>query len=224
MLRLYNHSHPAPSRLTLLLPHTSPILAPLHQPTLSPALTLLYPYHPLVLSHLSRSYLLPISASPQLWTILDRARARHLPEKLAHGGLDGVEVAADWSVPAPSSSSSATYPGGAIIGVLVRKPTGGVKGISRALAALTPAPNGIGLGVRPVDDLVSVNPINAPGAGTGPAVVKPATTHVDLDLPFNLSLTDEQKRRRGEVPLPYAHEGEGVGIEFGEDEDDDDED
>lgn len=210
---------PAPSRLTLLLPHTSAILAPLHQPTLSPALTLLYPYHPLVLSHLSRSYLLPITPSPQLWTILDRARSRHLPEKLAYGGLDGVEVASDWSAASSPSSTSTT---GAIVGVLVRKPTGGVKGISRALAALTPSPNGPGMVVGPVDDLVSVNPINAPGAG--PAVVKPATTHVDLDLPFNLSLTDEQKRRRGEVPLPYAHEGEGVGIEFGEDEDDDDED
>jgi elongator complex protein 5 len=200
----------------LLLPHTCPILAPLHQPTLSPALTLLYPYHPLVLSHLSRSYLVPVTPSPQLWTILDRARQRHLPEKLAYGGLDGVEVASDWS--APTSSANA----GAIVGVLVRKATGGVKGISRALASVTPRSNGTGLAVGPVDELVSVNPINAPGAGL--AVVKPATTHVDLDLPFNLSLTDEQKRRRGEVPLPYAHEGEGVGIEFGEDEDDDEED
>lgn len=141
---------------------------------------------------------------------LDRARDRQLPEKLAYGGLDGVECLGDWS-------SS-----GGIVSILVRKATGGVKGISRSLASLSGS-YGI-LSIGPVSDLLTVNPIDAPGFSDKANDVKPATTHVDLNLPFNLSLTDEQKRRRGEVPLPYAHEGEGVGIEYGEEEDDDDED
>lgn len=121
-----------------------------------------------------------------------------------------MEVSGDWA------------PKGGVVGALIRKPTGGVKGISRALASVQSASAGLGLVIGPVSDLIATNPIDAPGAGG--AMDRPAVTHVDLDLPFNLSLTDEQKRRRGEVPLPYAHEGEGVGIEFGEEEDDDEED
>lgn len=141
---------------------------------------------------------------------LDRARDRQLPEKLAYGGLDGAECSGDWSTT------------GGIVQILIRKPTGGVKGISRSLAAIF-GTNGI-LSVGPVSDFLTVNPIDAPGFSDRASIDKPASTHIDLNLPFNLSLTDEQKRRRGEVPLPYAHEGEGVGIEFGEEEDDDDED
>lgn len=128
-----------------------------------------------------------------------------------------MEIAGDWA----SSNASTTGVTGSIVAILVRKPTGGVKGISRSLAAISPST--LGLRVGPVSDLITVNPIDAPGQG-GVESQKAAQTHVDLDLPFNLSLTDEQRRRRGEVPLPYAHEGEGVGIEFGEEDDEDEED
>ena len=132
-----------------------------------------------------------------------------------------MEVAGDWGV--SSSTTGPSNPGGSIVAVLVRKPTGGVKGISRTLAAISPSPSGNGLRVCAVSNLITVNPVDAPGQG-GAVGEKAVQTHVDLDLPFNLSLTDEQKRRRGEVPLPYAHEGEGVGIDFDEEEDEDEED
>ena len=158
-----------------------------------------------------------MEATSQFWLILDRARARQLAEKLAYGALDGVEIAGDWASSAASSSST----NGSIVAAFIRKPTGGVKGISRTLAAVSPSVTGLKVG--PVSDLITVNPIDAPNQ-TGGEGARAAQTHVDLDLPFNLSLTDEQRRRRGEVPLPYAHEGEGVGIEFGEEDDEDEED
>ena len=143
---------------------------------------------------------------------MDRARDRKLPETLGYNGFEGAEVTGDWSQK------------GAIVSVLVRKATGGTKGITRGLAALVPSDTPGRMRVADASALVNISPIIAPGAGGGP-VDKPPTTHVDLGLPFNLSLTDEQRRRRGEVPLPYAHEGEGVGIEYGDaDEEDEDED
>jgi elongator complex protein 5 len=145
-----------------------------------------------------------------------------MQEKLAFGGSEGIDVVGEW---AHTSVTVPTAKPGAVVGVTVRKPSGGVKGISRYLNAVVAEPTtkgSSGLVVVPLNQLISVNPILTP-RDNKTIGEKPLQTHVDLDLPFNLSLTDEQKRRRGEVPLPYAHEGEGVGIEFGDSEDEDDE-
>ena len=211
-----------PSRLVLLLPHTSALLNTLVPPSFSPALTLLNVVHPKVVEYLSRSYLCPVSSEPKFWMILERARERRVPESLAYKGKEGVEVG-DWTA-------------GVVVQVTVRKPTGGVKGITRTLASLssssttssgskdrTGSTGSIGdLGVGPVWDVLDPSPFAAPARDI--KVDRQAQTPGEMNLPFNLSLTDEQKRRRGQVPLPYAHEGEGVELmEFGDDEDEDDE-
>jgi elongator complex protein 5 len=170
-----------------------------------------------------------------LWQILENARARRVGEALAYNAEGEVEVMGDWAADGGAGSSSAS--GGAIIQVLVRKATGGAKGISRSLEALAqpnrptsqqtllPAKSHGGLSVVPLSSLISSNPIIAPahlppgGAGQPDADL----THDALGLPFNLSLTDEQRRRRGEVPVPYAHEGEGVELGWEEEEEDDEE-
>ena len=104
--------------------------------------------------------------------------------------------------------------------VLVRKPTGGSKGITRYLAASTRT--AAGLKTVTLSELVNTDPITGPGA----AARTMGKEEMDLDVPFNLSLTIEQRRRRAEVPLPYAHEGEGVdvgaGLDWGDEEDDED--
>jgi elongator complex protein 5 len=141
--------------------------------------------------------------------VLDRARERQIPEKLAYGGLDGIEICPDWTAT------------GCIASILVRKATGGVKGISRSLAAIRGADDRIRTG--PVSELLFVDPLHSAGLSEKNSEA-PAHTHMDLKLPFNLSLTDDQKKRRGAVPLPYAHEGEGVSLEFGDEDDDDDDD
>ena len=176
-------------------------------------MTLVHLYHRSVLAHLSKQYLLPIEPSPAFWQVIERARDRRLPETLAYGGYEGVQVIGDWSTPHSASA-------GSIVQILVRKPAGGVKGITRFLAGILSSTEN-GMVVTPVTDLVAINPIIGPSDGIVPD--RPAASHVDLDLPFNLSLTDEQKRRRGEVPLPYAHEGEGVSVDFDEDDEDDEE-
>lgn len=239
------------SRLILSLPSASSFLPALLSPTLSPALTHLHPLSPAVCTHLSRSYLARIDPSPVFWQILENAKRRRVPEDLAYRGTDGVELDGAWDAPsavASGSSSGASGSGsgagrqrargGAVVQVLVRKATGGTKGMTRSLAALAPAPStpaGLpapGLEVREVGELVRVDPLSdpnfvrAPSTGHTPGGAG-GGAHGGLDLPFNLSLTEEQKRRRGEVELPYVHEGEGgadvdVGMEW-EDEDEDDE-
>ncbi|ORY35376.1 hypothetical protein BCR39DRAFT_585018 [Naematelia encephala] len=217
-------SSKAPSRLTLLVPCTSTVLSQLLTPTLSPSLVLLHPLHPALAVHLSQSYLTPIEASPRFWQIIETAKRRGIPEQLAYEGEEGIEVIGDWTLPLPSSSSSSSSSpasssssNGAIIQVLIRKPTGGVKGIARALGGITPD-----RAVVEVSDIVEVNPLarprGAPGGGGGGTDV-----HAELELPFNLSLTDEQRRRRAEVEVPYAHEGEGAAEVLWDDEGEDDE-
>ena len=213
------HKSKPPSRLVLLLPHDSHLLETLIPPSFSPAVTMVHPLHPSVVTYLSKSYLSPITADPPFWMILEKAKERKVPEQLAFQGEEGVEVCGDWTQRGVK---------GAIVQVLVRKATGGVKGISRSLLALMPTPTGE-LAVRPIKDLSDLKPFNLPSGtegvnGTRRIEGAAPKTHSDMNLPFNLSLTDEQKRRRGQVPLPYAHEGEGVELmEYGDDEDEDDE-
>lgn len=163
---------------------------------------------------------------------------------MAFQGLEGVEVCPDWvysrAGPGPSSGS------GAVVQVLVRKSTGGVKGITRSLSALTPTPShpssstgslssaapdqSMHLSSTPISNLIPINPITTPSPSSDPYKnripnLKPPETHTDLQLPFNLSLTDDQRRKRAEVGIPYAHEGEGVGedLDWDWEEDEDDE-
>ncbi|CAD6581732.1 MAG: hypothetical protein TREMPRED_003075 [Tremellales sp. Tagirdzhanova-0007] len=202
----------APSRLVVVLPHTSSFHPQLLTPTLSSALTLLSPHHPRLLTHLSRIYMKAIepSPSPAFWQILERSRERRTGENLAWSADEGVEISIDWFEPR-----------GAIVQILIRKSTGGSKGITRILAALTRAV--VGLKTVSLSELVSTDPISGPGA-----LSRTMGNEMEIDVPFNLALTEEQRRRRAEVPLPYAHEGEGVGagagagLDWGDEEDDDD--
>ncbi|OCF30640.1 hypothetical protein I316_07688 [Kwoniella heveanensis BCC8398] len=228
-----------PSRLVLLLEPSSPFYSHLIPPTFSPTLTLLSPHPPALVEHLSKSYLSPISSfppSPNLWMILENATKRSIGAELAYRGEEGLEVDPEW-----------LGDGKGVVQVLVRKATGGIKGISRSLEALARSAstgsmgdrdqvqakgNGEGLGVIPLEEILDLNPFTTPisGAGPGPGLgtvdgQKPITSHAELDLPFNLNLTDDQKRKRAAVPLPYAHEGEGASgdLIWAEEEDEDDE-
>ncbi|WVQ82057.1 hypothetical protein IAT38_004185 [Cryptococcus sp. DSM 104549] len=199
----------APSRLVLVLP-PSPIRSHLTPPTFTPTLTLLTPNPPPLLTHLSRLYLSPISTSPSpnLWMVLENASKRSLGPELAYRGEQGLEVERDWG-----------RGGEGVVQCLVRKSTGGIKGIARSLEGVRFAPSlapgqgqGRGpLGVVPLETLVELNPLSTPVSdGTPGGSGRQATTHAELDLPFNLSLTDAQRKQREAVPLPYAHEGEGA--------------
>ena len=114
-------------------------------------------------------------------------------------------------------------PRGTIVQALVRKPTGGSKGITRSLAALVKEPGGMKR--VPLAEVVRVDPVG----GTSHAERRGGPGETTMELPFNLSLTEDQRRRRGEVPLPYAHEGEGArsvvgtGMDWADEEDEDDE-
>ncbi|WVR07373.1 hypothetical protein IAU60_004414 [Kwoniella sp. DSM 27419] len=212
----------APSRLVLLLPPSSPFHAHLIPPTFSSSLTLLTPLPPPLVEHLSRSYLSPISSvpSPNLWMILENSTKRSLGSELAYRGEQGIEVDPEW-----------LRTGQAVVQVLVRKPTGGIKGISRSLegvkvlpASETAESSGTKLDMVPLDQLLDINPFSTP-ASDAMSGERPITSHAELDLPFNLSLTEDQRRKRAEVPVPYAHEGEGASgdLIWAEEEDDDDE-
>ncbi|WVF72626.1 hypothetical protein IAT40_007444 [Kwoniella sp. CBS 6097] len=227
----------APSRLVLLLNPSTPFYSHLIPPAFSPTLTLLSPHPPELVEHLSKSYLSPISTSPSpnLWMILENATKRSIGAELAYKGEEGLEVDPEW-----------LREGKGVVQVLVRKATGGIKGISRSLEALAkPSGTGTGTGmneqggsggrgheglnVTPLEKIVDLNPFITPGPGPGSMIAstdgKPITSHAELDLPFNLSLTDDQKRKRAAVPVPYAHEGEGASgdLIWAEEEDEDDE-
>jgi elongator complex protein 5 len=145
-----------------------------------------------------------------------------------------MEITSDWAIEGTSGTSAGSSRGstaGAVVQVLVRKATGGAKGISRSLEGLSSAPETAGLhsvgspvvplSVVALETLVQVNPVSGPTTSRpGPDAAD--GTHDALGLPFNLSLTEEQRRRRGDVPIPYAHEGEGVELGWEEEEDDED--
>lgn len=224
----------APSRLNLLLPTSSALYQTLLSPTHSATLTLLHPLPPALVAHLSSQYLAPVSSSHAFWQILENARARRVGETLAYAAAGGMEFATDWSIEGISGTSAGSSRGstaGAVVQVLVRKATGGAKGISRSLEGLSFAPETAGshsvgspvvpLSVVALETLVQVNPVSGP-ATSRPGPDAADGTHDALGLPFNLSLTEEQRRRRGDVPIPYAHEGEGVELGWEEEEDDED--
>ncbi|WRT68229.1 uncharacterized protein IL334_005205 [Kwoniella shivajii] len=199
----------APSRLILLLPPSSIIHSALIPPSFNSTITLLTPHQPSLVQHLSKSYLSPISItpSPNLWMILENATKRSISSDLAYKGEEGIEADPNWL----------TNGGNAIIQVLVRKATGGIKGISRSLEAAKCSTGDIDtrseLEVIELEDIINLNPITNPTNTISPMENgdnKPIQNHSELDLPFNLSLTDDQRRKRAEVPLPYAHEGEGA--------------
>lgn len=210
----------APSRLVLLLPSHSTFLTAITPPTISPTVTILTPHPPPLLTYLSRAYLTPIEASPKYWQILETATSRRLADDLSFKGELGLEVG-------HASKGEAM-----VVQVLIRKATGGTKGMSRSLEALVSQVQERGWTVKQVSEILQVEPITQyTGAATsntnqsGPAG-QPPKTHADLDLPFNLNLTDSQKAARMGVPLPYAHEGEGAAVDLDfddEDEEDDEE-
>ena len=212
---------PAPSRLVLLLPAHSTFLASITPPTISPTITILTPHPPPLLTYLSQAYLTPIEASAKYWQILDTATSRRLADDLSFKGELGLDV----------GTQSNTTESSSIVQVLVRKATGGTKGMSRSLEALVIGEKG--WTVKSVSDVIPIEPIQHAAAKSGPGQQgntntnssAPPKTHADLDLPFNLNLTDSQKAARMGVPLPYAHEGEGaaVDLEFDDEEDEDDE-
>jgi hypothetical protein len=175
------------------------------------------------------------------------ASDRRIGERMSWLGESSI---GDWT----TSSAKSGQPSGASKGkargdeeiqgvtgvqVIMRKPTGGAKGMSRSLEGLVTTSNQFGgrvpeLSVRVLGDIMDLTPFshpvtttqtngdNRPQSTTAPSGPTPAVTHTALNLPFNLGLTDDQRRRRDRVPIPYVHEGEGVEIGWEEEEDDDD--
>ncbi|WVO15914.1 hypothetical protein L204_103579 [Cryptococcus depauperatus] len=205
-------AHKAPSRLVLLLSEGS-LLSHLISPTFSTTLTLLTPHSSALLTHLSKLYLSPISEnpSPNYWMVLENAVKRQTGKELALRGEEDVEFG--WVKGEE-----------VVIQVLVRKATGGIKGTSRSLEALTPTSLPGALVVCPLSSILDLTPFSLPQSSSVLGTTEP--THASLDLPFNLALTDKQKQKRDQVPLPYAHEGEGASgdlIWIDEEETDDEE-
>ncbi|WVQ68153.1 uncharacterized protein L199_006359 [Kwoniella botswanensis] len=195
----------APSRLILLLPPSSTIYHSLITPSFHSTLTLITPHSPHLVEHLSKSYLSPISSipSPNLWMILENTTKRSTHQDMAlKASSEKIEFDPCWT----QSLGGPT----AIVQVLVRKPTGGIKGISRSLEGLKFNDEEKEFRVVDLDQLVDLNPFSKPLTASVSGGDKTINTHSELDLPFNLSLTNEQRNKRAQVPLPYAHEGEGA--------------
>lgn len=184
-----------PGRVVLVLP-PSQFLDDIVSAAVSPSAAHLTPHSPQLVETLARTYLLT-GDEDKFFPILEAAAARRQGDALAlnHGqGGDSI-----------------------VLQVLLRKPAGGAKGITREVSGLRRA--GDRWEVVGLSDVVDT-------ALTTAAAETKSTTHADLNLPFNLSLTDQQRANRGAVPLPYAHEGEGADLSMGmdwEDEDEEDE-
>ncbi|WWC90886.1 uncharacterized protein L201_005823 [Kwoniella dendrophila CBS 6074] len=202
----------APSRLVLSLPSTSTkIHSSIIPPSFNSTLTLINSFQPKLIEHLSKSYLSPITTipTPNFWMILENSIKRNLQNDLSFKSDSTLpfEFDPNWDIKSDKS---------AILQILVRKPTGGIKGISRSLEAVklnTTTEQQIenqSLDIIPLDSLIDLNPFSKPLSNNDIGGEKQINTHSELNLPFNLSLTDDQKNKRAQVPLPYAHEGEGA--------------
>ncbi|GMK58441.1 hypothetical protein CspeluHIS016_0504730 [Cutaneotrichosporon spelunceum] len=174
------------SRFILPVPSSSPVTDDVLSASFSSSLALLTPLPPRLVQSTIDTYLLT-----------DPDRLPFLLESAADRGAADLPVLRDMETPSPD----------AVVLVLLRKATGGAKGIQRSVEGFRAHP-------VPVEDMVNFRPV---------AVTK-VTTHADLNLPFNLSLTEQQREARGAVPLPYAHEGEGADLGMGMDWSDDEED
>ena len=183
----------APGRLILSLP-SSPFAEDMLSSTLSPSLALLTPHHARAVESTSRALLIP-ATEDRFWHHVSLKQG----DALALRGSEGVDV-----------NSEDSY----VVQVLLRKATGGAKGMQRTLEGLRRQKGTTRWEVTELESVVRASPL---------ADVK-VTTHADLALPFNLSLTDRQRAERGSVPLPYAHEGEGADLGMGMDWSDDEED
>lgn len=172
--------------------------------TLSSSLALLYPHHPLAVETAARAELVPTSNESGFWSLLNTSTANGDGDSLALRAADGVEVA-------PRDHY--------VLQVLLRKATGGAKGMQRSTEAIK-CDESQRWSVVALDEIV--HPFQAVASTTAASAA--GTTHADLNLPFNLSLTDRQRAERCAVPLPYAHEGEGADLGMGMDWSDDEED
>ncbi|KAI9637244.1 uncharacterized protein MKK02DRAFT_43164 [Dioszegia hungarica] len=192
----------APSRLTLLLSPHSALYPSLLPPSFCAPLTQLQP-HPLsLLSALSTAYLAPISPDPRFTDLLTMASERRIGERMAWLGESSL---GDWSAGSGQGAGSGSGGGGvgkgkgkrmdsgdgqgvavAAVQVVVRKATGGAKGMSRSLEGLA-STSGVSvsgssltsescstststlsgtcrLAVRPLESLIDLQPFSHPAA------------------------------------------------------------
>lgn len=157
------------TRLVLAAKPTSSIFKSLLPPTFSASLALVSPLPLELVMHISKAYMLD-PLDPMFWDILHNA----IDRGQLYNYVDGEPALA----------------------ITIRKPTGGAKGTTRRIQAVSR--NFEPTAMAPMQKLATI-----------------------ADPSFDLALTDDQKRRRDAVPIPYVHEGEGV--DLGLDEEDDEE-
>lgn len=114
---IFHCSLSAPSRLTLLLPSNSTLLAHLLPPSLSPTITTLTLHPPSLISHLSHQHLIipsipgegPPGSGERFWEVLRKAGEGEVAVEMALSGEGGLEVG-HWSkVHVSSGSGSGVY-------------------------------------------------------------------------------------------------------------------
>lgn len=210
----------APSRLTLLLPHTSPLLRDLSRASFSSTLTCLRLHPPAILDRHAEEHLVKPPETGDLATPGNRSWS--LMQRAEESWVDVMaEGSSDWAV--------GTMGAGALVELTVRKAHGGSsKGMTRSLEGLVVGHRRRLFGRRwqELPDLgASVAAASSPTPNEGGShQVAGASSREDnasttasqqhpsqADTSFNLGLTAEQLASRATVPIPYAYDGTSGG-------------
>ncbi|KAK0198395.1 hypothetical protein F5146DRAFT_1131386 [Armillaria mellea] len=181
-------ARPSPSRLTLHLQSTCPLLPLLVQTSFSSTLAQLIAHPPALLIHLATEYLTPpppASSEPKFWGVF-------LPVSERESDLERIIFGPDGK----GSGASGEF----VVEVILRgggDHSGRRKAVERVLEGW---------------DVPQSSPVNLTSMGSfkkvfGKTPVGEAAPDPTQNLSFNLNLTPSQQQARSQVPLPYAHEG-----------------
>ncbi|KAK0465110.1 uncharacterized protein EV420DRAFT_939817 [Desarmillaria tabescens] len=184
-------ARPGPSRLTLHLQNTCPLLPLLVQTSFSSTLAQLIAHPPALLLHLATEYLTPpppASPEPKFWGVF-------LPVSERESDLERIIFGQDGE----GSGASGEF----VVEVILRgggDHSGRRKAVERVLEGWDVAKS------SPVE-LTSMESLKKVFSKTSVEEAAPDPTQ---NLSFNLNLTPSQQQARSQVPLPYAHEGKAL--------------
>ncbi|PBK77270.1 hypothetical protein ARMSODRAFT_272069 [Armillaria solidipes] len=184
-------ARPSPSRLTLHLQSTCPLLPLLVQTSFSSTLAQLIAHPPALLVHLATEYLTPpppASPEPKFWGVF-------LPVSERESDLERIIFGQDGEGSGPS--------GEFVVEVILRgggDHSGRRKAVERVLEGW---------------DVTQSSPVELTSMESlkkvfGKTAVEEAAPDPTQNLSFNLNLTPSQQQARSQVPLPYAHEGKAL--------------
>ncbi|SJL05698.1 uncharacterized protein ARMOST_09034 [Armillaria ostoyae] len=184
-------ARPSPSRLTLHLQSTCPLLPLLLQTSFSSTLAQLIAHPPALLVHLATEYLTPpppASPEPKFWGVF-------LPVSEREADLERIIFGQDGE----GSGASGEF----VVEVILRgggDHSGRRKAVERVLEGW---------------DVTQSSPVELTSMESlkkvfGKTPVEEAAPDPTQNLSFNLNLTPSQQQARSQVPLPYAHEGKAL--------------